>query len=81
VDPEQSYPGRFPGGKGLSHCPGRSGATPQLAFPGEWGWEKITKYVLEPALPYQAIDVVLVNLDAWKKLPENIQDSFVLPSF
>jgi TRAP-type C4-dicarboxylate transport system substrate-binding protein len=35
----------------------------------EWGWEKVTKYVLEPPLPYQAIDVVLVNLDAWKKLP------------
>ncbi len=40
----------------------------------EWGWEKITKYVVEPALPYQAIDVVLVNLDVWKKLPTHIQD-------
>ena len=40
----------------------------------EWGWEKVTKYVVEPALPYQAIDVVLVNLDVWKKLPKHLQE-------
>ncbi len=40
----------------------------------EWGWEKITKYVVEPALPYQAIDVVLVNLDVWKKLPKHLKE-------
>jgi len=43
----------------------------------EWGWEKVTKYVLEPPLPYQAIDVVLVNLDAWKKLPIELQGLLV----
>ena len=43
----------------------------------EWGWEKVTKYVLEPATPYQAIDVVLVNLDKWKKLPKKIQDLLI----
>lgn len=40
----------------------------------EWGWERVTKYVIEPAIPYQAIDVVLVNLDVWKKLPTHLQD-------
>lgn len=39
----------------------------------EWGWEAVTKYVLEPPLPYGAIDVVLINLDSWKKLPEHLQ--------
>jgi TRAP-type C4-dicarboxylate transport system substrate-binding protein len=43
----------------------------------EWGWEKVTKYVLEPATPYQAIDVVLVNLDVWKKLPKQIQELLI----
>ena len=43
----------------------------------EWGWETITKYVLEPATPYQAIDVILVNLDKWKKLPKGIQDLLI----
>lgn len=39
----------------------------------EWGWEKITKYVVEPPIPYGAIDIVLVNLDTWNKLPKDIQ--------
>ncbi len=43
----------------------------------EWGWEKVTKFVVEPATPYQAIDVVLVNLDVWKKLPKHIQDLLI----
>jgi len=43
----------------------------------EWGWEKVTKYVLEPPTPYQAIDVVLVNLDVWKKLPKQIQELLI----
>jgi TRAP-type C4-dicarboxylate transport system substrate-binding protein len=43
----------------------------------EWGWEAVTKYVVEPATPYQAIDVVLVNLDTWKKLPKNIQNLLI----
>jgi TRAP-type C4-dicarboxylate transport system substrate-binding protein len=43
----------------------------------EWGWEKVTKFVLEPATPYQAIDVVLVNLDVWKKLPKQIQELLI----
>ena len=43
----------------------------------EWGWEKVTKYVIEPPTPYQAIDVVLVNLDAWKKLPKHLQDLLI----
>ena len=43
----------------------------------EWGWEKVTKYVVEPATPYQAIDVVLVNLDVWKKLPKQIQELLI----
>jgi TRAP-type C4-dicarboxylate transport system substrate-binding protein len=43
----------------------------------EWGWEKVTKYVIEPALPYGAIDVVLVNLDTWKKLPTQFQDLLI----
>ena len=40
----------------------------------EWGWEAVTKYVIEPALPYMAADVVLINLDLWKKLPKHLQD-------
>lgn len=43
----------------------------------EWGWDKVTKYVLEPPLPYQATDVVLVNLDVWKKLPKHLQDLLI----
>ncbi len=43
----------------------------------EWGWEKVTKYVIEPPTPYQAIDVVLVNLDVWKKLPTHLQDLLI----
>jgi TRAP-type C4-dicarboxylate transport system substrate-binding protein len=43
----------------------------------EWGWETVTKYVLEPSTPYQAIDVILVNLDKWKKLPKHIQELLI----
>lgn len=43
----------------------------------EWGWETVTKYIVEPATPYQAIDVVLVNLDVWKKLPKHIQNLLI----
>jgi TRAP-type C4-dicarboxylate transport system substrate-binding protein len=39
----------------------------------EWGWEAATKFVIEPPLPYTASDIILVNLDVWKKLPKNIQ--------
>jgi len=43
----------------------------------EWGWEKVTKYVIEPELPYTASDIILVNLNVWKKLPKNIQDLLI----
>lgn len=40
----------------------------------EWGFEKATKYILEPPTPYQAIDIVMINLDRWNKIPKHIQD-------
>ncbi len=43
----------------------------------EWGWDKVTKYVLEPPIPYEATDVVLINLGVWNKLPKHLQDLLI----
>ncbi len=44
----------------------------------DWGWNEVVKYRVEPGF-YLGVNVVLVNNDAWNKLPENlrkiIQDS------
>ncbi|MFH1349937.1 MAG: TRAP transporter substrate-binding protein DctP, partial [Pseudomonadota bacterium] len=46
----------------------------------ERGWEKVTKYVIEPPTPYQAIDVVLVNLDVpGKNCPNTFRTSSLNP--
>ena len=39
----------------------------------DWGWEKQTKYMVDPGF-YQVPNPLLVNLDTWKKLPKKLQD-------
>lgn len=38
----------------------------------DYGWQEVTKYVIDPG--FYMVDVtLLMNLDAWKKLPEDMQ--------
>jgi len=39
----------------------------------DWGWHKLTKYVVEPGF-YQVPNPVLVNLKTWRKLPQELRD-------
>ena len=38
----------------------------------DWGWDKVVKYTVDPPF-YNGANVILINLNTWKKLPENIQ--------
>ncbi len=38
----------------------------------DWGWHEVTKYIVKPDF-YIATNVVLINMDAWNKLPANLQ--------
>ncbi|MFH1349743.1 MAG: TRAP transporter substrate-binding protein DctP [Pseudomonadota bacterium] len=40
---------------------------------GDWGWQKHTKYIVDPAF-YQVPNPLLVNLNTWNKLPKKLQD-------
>ena len=39
----------------------------------DWGWQKVTKYIVEPGF-YRGPNPILVNLNAWNKLPRKFQD-------
>jgi TRAP-type C4-dicarboxylate transport system substrate-binding protein len=39
----------------------------------DWGWEKVTKYVVDPGF-YRVPNPVLVNLKTWNKLPKKLRD-------
>ena len=39
----------------------------------DWGWDKVTKYIVEPGF-YQTPNMLLLNLQTWNKLPKNLQD-------
>lgn len=39
----------------------------------DWGWEKQTKYVVDPGF-YQVPNPLIVNLQTWNKLPKKLQD-------
>jgi TRAP-type C4-dicarboxylate transport system substrate-binding protein len=39
----------------------------------EWGWQKVTKYRIDPGF-YMVGDVMLMNLARWNKLPKKLQD-------
>ena len=39
----------------------------------EWGWQKVTKYVVEPGF-YRGPNPILINLDTWTRLPRKFQD-------
>lgn len=39
----------------------------------DWGWEKQTKYVVNPPF-YTGPNPLLMNLNVWNKLPKNLQD-------
>jgi TRAP-type C4-dicarboxylate transport system substrate-binding protein len=39
----------------------------------DWGWDKLTKYVVDPGF-YVVPNPVLMNLKTWNKLPKNLQD-------
>lgn len=39
----------------------------------EWGWDKQTKYVVEPGF-YVVPNPLLINLKYWQKLPKRLQD-------
>jgi TRAP-type C4-dicarboxylate transport system substrate-binding protein len=40
---------------------------------GDWGWQKQTKYVVDPGF-YQVPNPLVVNLQTWNKLPKKLQD-------
>ena len=42
----------------------------------DWGWNEVTKYIVEPFF-YEAVNIVLINIEAWKKLPKNLQDLLI----
>lgn len=39
----------------------------------DWGWEKLTKYAVEPSF-YTGPNPLLMNLNTWNKLPKKLQD-------
>jgi TRAP-type C4-dicarboxylate transport system substrate-binding protein len=39
----------------------------------DWGWDKVTKYIVEPAF-YQTPNMLLLNLKTWNKLPKKLQN-------
>lgn len=39
----------------------------------DWGWEKVTKYVVDPGF-YRVPNPVVVNLKTWNKLPQKFRD-------
>jgi len=39
----------------------------------DFGWDAVTKFVIEPAF-YQVDVMVIANINAWNKLPKNLQD-------
>lgn len=39
----------------------------------DWGWDKQTKYVVDPGF-YQVPNPLLMNLNAWNKLPKKLQN-------
>ena len=39
----------------------------------DFGWDSVTKFVIEPAF-YQVDVMAILNINAWNKLPKNIQD-------
>ena len=43
----------------------------------DWGWETVTKFMVLPPTPYDAADVLLVNLDKWNALPKPIQEMLI----
>jgi TRAP-type C4-dicarboxylate transport system substrate-binding protein len=38
----------------------------------DWGWEKVTKYVVEPGV-YNGANVILINKKKWDEIPGNLQ--------
>ena len=40
----------------------------------DFGWDAVTKFVIEPAF-YQVDVMVIANIKAWNKLPKNLQNS------
>jgi TRAP-type transport system periplasmic protein len=41
----------------------------------DWGWDKLTKFVVDPGF-YNVPNPVLINLATWNKLPKKLQDIF-----
>ncbi len=39
----------------------------------DWGWDKVTKYVVDPGF-YKVPNPLLINLKVWNKLPKKLQD-------
>jgi TRAP-type C4-dicarboxylate transport system substrate-binding protein len=39
----------------------------------DWGWDKQTKYVVDPPF-YQGPNPLVMNLKTWQKLPKKLQD-------
>jgi TRAP-type C4-dicarboxylate transport system substrate-binding protein len=39
----------------------------------DWGWEKQTKYIVEPSF-YQTPNPLVMNLGSWNKLPKKLRD-------
>jgi TRAP-type C4-dicarboxylate transport system substrate-binding protein len=40
---------------------------------GDWGWDKQTKFVVDPGF-YQVPNPLVMNLSSWNKLPKKLQD-------
>jgi TRAP-type transport system periplasmic protein len=39
----------------------------------DWGWQKQTKYIVDPGF-YQVPNPLVMNLNTWNKLPKKLQD-------
>ncbi|HMK51172.1 MAG TPA: TRAP transporter substrate-binding protein DctP [Thermodesulfobacteriota bacterium] len=39
----------------------------------DWGWDKQTKYIVDPGF-YQVPNPLVMNLNTWNKLPKKLQD-------
>ena len=44
----------------------------------DWGWEKLTKYIVNPGF-YNGANVVLVNKKKWDEMPDYLQKSWSKP--
>jgi len=43
----------------------------------DWGWDKVVKFTVDPPF-YNGANLILINLNTWKKLPEPVQKLLIV---